>query len=281
MRNGPEADVRYETVPPLPSWERGLGGEGAVRPASPAVELRQVWAAYGSQAPALREVSLRVAEGERRGIVGPSGSGKSTLLKLLGGIVPPMRGEVTTLGVRVTERRAGRRLRARIGYIPQNLGLVSSASVLQNALLGALHRVGELRSWLGIFPAAEYQSAWEALEAVGIAHLAERRAHQLSGGERRRLAVARTLVQRPELLLADEFLSELDDATAEQVLGALETAHRELGMTVIIVEHDLRVACSFCDVVTVLRDGAKIAEAAGAELDEQALRCLLQPARLP
>jgi ABC-type branched-subunit amino acid transport system ATPase component len=65
------------------------------------------------------------------------------------------------------------------------------------------------------------------------------------------------------------------------VLGALETAHRELGMTVIIVEHDLRVACSFCDVVTVLRDGAKVAEAAGAELDEQALRCLLQPARLP
>lgn len=241
-----------------------------------AVEMRGVWAAYGPGAPALRDITLRVAEGERRAIVGPSGSGKSTLLKLLKGLVPPMRGEVRTLGVPVGGRKAKRRLRARIGYIPQNLGLVSSATVLENALMGALHRTGELRSWLGIFPAREYEAAHEALEATGIAHLADRKAHGISGGERRRLAVARTLVQRPCLLLADEFLSELDGETAEQVLGALETARQRLDMTVIIVEHDLRVACSFCDAISVLRHGVQVAEMTGDKLDERMLRCLIQ-----
>jgi phosphonate transport system ATP-binding protein len=254
---------------------------GAGRPGSePAIELRGVWAAYGSE-PVLRNVSLEVRPGERRAIVGPSGSGKSTLLKVLKGLVPTVSGDVRTLGIAVpTGRGRGverRRLGARVGYIPQNLGLVGSATVLQNALMGALHRTGLLRSWLGVFPQEEIDAAWEALEAVGIAHLAERRAHELSGGERRRLAVARTLVQRPELLLADEFLSELDGATAEQVLRALEVAQRKLEMTVVLVEHDLRVACTFCDRVTVLCEGCKVGEVRGAESTEEELRCLMCP----
>lgn len=250
---------------------------GPALAAAPAVEVRGAWAAYGAE-PVLRGVSLRVAPGERRAIVGPSGSGKSTLLKLLKGLVSPQRGEVRTLGVAVAGgRRARARLGARVGYIPQNLGLVSSATVLENALMGALHRTGALRSWLGLFRTEEYRAAREALAAVGIEHLAERRAHELSGGERRRLAVARALVQRPELLLADEFLSELDDASAGQVLRALEVAQQTLGMTVVIVEHDLRVACSFCDRVTVLCDGCTVAELRSAETDEESLRCLLCP----
>jgi phosphonate transport system ATP-binding protein len=231
----------------------------------------------------LRGVTLRVAAGERRAIVGPSGSGKSTLLKLLKGLVPPQRGEVSTLGEAVGARRggwgrrSGRLLGARVGYIPQNLGLVSSATVLENALMGALHRTGELRSWLGIFPREELEAAREALAALGIAHLADRRAHEISGGERRRLAVARTLVQRPQLLLADEFLSELDDATAEQVVAALRVAQAHLGMTVVIVEHNLRFACAFCEKVTVLGEGCAIADLAGTELNEEGIRCLLCP----
>jgi phosphonate transport system ATP-binding protein len=246
----------------------------------PAVEIRGVWAAYGGD-PVLRNVSLEVKSGERRAIVGPSGSGKSTLLKVLKGLVPSVRGEVRTLGIAVpsprewNRREERRRLGARVGYIPQNLGLVTSATVLQNALLGALHRTGAVRSWLGFFTPAEVETAWDALEAVGIAHLADRRAHELSGGERQRVAIARTLVQRPELLLADEFLSELDGTTAEQVLRALDVAQRQLGMTVVLVEHDLRVACGFCDHVTVLCEGCKVGEVRGAESSEEELRCLM------
>jgi phosphonate transport system ATP-binding protein len=249
-----------------------------------AVQLDGVWAAYGAHE-VLRGVSLSVAPGERRAIIGASGSGKSTLLKLLKGLVPAQRGEVRTLGIEVGGKRGRRRwlrsarasLGARVGYIPQNLGLVSSATVLDNALMGALHRTGPIRSWLGIFRDEEYRAAWDALDAIGISHLAHRRAHQLSGGERRRLAIARALVQRPELLLADEFLSELDDTTAQQVLDALERAQAELGMTVVLVEHDLRVACTFCDHVTVLCDGCTVADIRGTDADEETLRCLMCP----
>jgi phosphonate transport system ATP-binding protein len=242
-----------------------------------AVNVDGVWAAYGPGAPALRDVSLKVRQGERRAVVGPSGSGKSTMLKLLKGLVPATQGNAQTLGVSVCNRGGTKGcLRARVGYIPQNLGLVSSATVLQNALMGALHRVRGWRSWLGAFPQHEVDAAYEALDAVGIAHLAERKAHQLSGGERRRLAVARALVQRPELLLADEFLSELDDVTSEHVLKGLEAACERYGMTVLIVEHDLKVACNFCDSVTVLRDGKVVAEAQTRNLDEASLRGLLR-----
>lgn len=240
------------------------------------VRVEDAWAAYSGGSMALRGVSLRVGCGERRAVVGPSGSGKSTLLKMLKGIVSPLRGEVQTLGVAVCERGSDRCLRARVGYIPQNLGLVESATVLDNALMGALHRTGEVRSWLGLFREEDYESAHEALDLMAIAPLADRKAHQLSGGERRRLAVARALVQRPELLLADEFLSELDDATAEQVLAGLEEARCRLGMTLVVVEHDLRVACSFCDEVTVLRGGQVVAEARSRDLDESSLRGLLR-----
>lgn len=243
--------------------------------AVPALQLDGVWVSYGSDPPALCDVSLSILPGERRAIVGPSGSGKSTLLKLLKGLVPAVQGGVSTLGVAVNGRRPDRTVRERVGYIPQNLGLVGSATALENALMGAFHRVGEVSSWLGVFPRREKSRALHALETTGLAPLAGRKAHQLSGGEKRRLAVARALVQTPEVLLADEFLSELDDGTAGQVLRALEAAHRELGMTIVMVEHDLRVARSFCDVVTVLDCGWKIAEGSREELDEETIRSLI------
>ncbi|HEX5521720.1 MAG TPA: ATP-binding cassette domain-containing protein [Longimicrobiaceae bacterium] len=240
------------------------------------VEMSGVWATYGRGAVALKDVSLRVAPGERRAIVGASGSGKSTLLKLLKGLLSPARGEVRTLGVSLEERDAKRRLGARVGYIPQNLGLVNGSTVLENALMGALHRTGTLRSWSGVFASDEYDAAHEALETVGLAPLSHRRAHQLSGGERRRLAVARALVQRPELLLADEFLSELDSLTAGQVLEALEAAREKYDMTLVMVEHNLGVVCSFCDHVSVLREGTLVAETACCLVDECALRDLFR-----
>jgi phosphonate transport system ATP-binding protein len=264
------------TEMPLTSVAGELQSSAAAQAAGPAVWMQGVWAAYDSQDFALRDISLEVARGERRAIIGPSGSGKSTLLKMLKGLVPPLRGELKTLGL-PCDRGMARALQARVGYIPQNLGLVNSASVLDNALMGGLHRVGEVRSWLGLFPGSEHAEAWDALEAVGIGHLAHRRAHELSGGERRRLAVARALVQRPELLLADEFLSELDDHTAEQVLQALETAREKLGMTIIIVEHNLSVACTFCDRLTLLRDGSIVTHCNGCDVDPHKLRCMLQP----
>lgn len=241
---------------------------------APVVRMEGVWAGYGTAAPALRGVSMVVAPGERRVVVGPSGSGKSTLLKVLAGLVRPSAGVARVLGSGVGTRR---RDAPPVGYVPQNVGLVATATVLQNVMLGALARTSALRSALGAFPREEYDTAAEALDSTGLAALAGRRAHELSGGERRRLAVARALVQRPALLLADEFLSELDDLTAERVLGALDRARVRLGMTIVMVEHNLRVACDFADRVTVLGAGEVVADAAAAELDPTILRGLLAP----
>jgi phosphonate transport system ATP-binding protein len=238
------------------------------------VRMEGVWAGYAPGAPALRGVSLEVAPGERRVVVGPSGSGKSTLLKVLAGLIRPSGGTVRVLGSRAGARRRGA---PQIGYVPQNVGLVATATVLQNVMLGALARTSQIRSALGAFPREEYEVAAEALRSTGLGHLSERRAHELSGGERRRLAVARALVQRPSLLLADEFLSELDDLTAERVLGALDDARRRLGMTIVMVEHNLRVACEFADRVTVLVAGEVVADAPAGDLDPAMLRGLLSP----
>jgi phosphonate transport system ATP-binding protein len=239
-----------------------------------AVRMQGVWAGYAPGSPALRGVSMEVAPGERRVVVGPSGSGKSTLLKVLAGLIRPSAGEVRVLGATTGTRRRGAQ---QIGYVPQNVGLVATATVLQNVMLGALARTSAIRSALGSFPPEEYENAAEALASTGLAHLADRRAHELSGGERRRLAVARALVQRPALLLADEFLSELDDLTAERVLGALDRARARLGMTIVMVEHNLRVACDFADRVTVLGAGEVVADAPSSEMDPSTLRGLLCP----
>jgi phosphonate transport system ATP-binding protein len=246
-----------------------------VSTAAPAVLMQGVWAGYSPADPALRGVTLQVARGERRVVVGPSGSGKSTLLKVLAGLVRPTAGDVRVLGYPAGTRGRGVQ---QIGYVPQNVGLVATATVLQNVLLGALARTSQLRAALGAFPSAEYDYAAEALDSTGLGHLSGRRAHELSGGERRRLAVARALVQRPALLLADEFLSELDDVTAERVLSALDRARERLGMTIVMVEHNLRVACQFADRVTVLSAGEIVTDAAAADVDPAILRGLLCPA---
>jgi phosphonate transport system ATP-binding protein len=242
-----------------------------------AVRVHGLWAGYAPGAPALRGVSMEVAPGERRVVVGPSGSGKSTLLKVLAGLIRPDAGEVRVLG-----RAAGARGRSvqPVGYVPQNVGLVATATVLQNVMLGALARTSQLRAALGAFPAEEYEHAAEALSSTGLDHLAQRRAHELSGGERRRLAVARALVQRPALLLADEFLSELDDVTADRVLAALDAARQRLGMTIVMVEHNLRVACDFADRVTVLGAGEVVADAPRSDFEPATLRALLMPCAL-
>jgi phosphonate transport system ATP-binding protein len=257
------AASRHFTAPPASA----AAGPDAVR-------MKGVWAAYVAREYALRDVSLQVGAGECRVVVGPSGSGKSTLVKVIAGLVPAARGRVEVLGKPLRRGGPPRDVRRRIGYIPQNLGLVASATARENVLLGALSRTSPLRSCMGMFAPAEHEEAMRALEATGLAALAERRAHQLSGGERRRLAVARALMQRPDLLLADEFLSELDDVTAGRVLESLQRAREALGMAVVMVEHNLGVACAFADRVTVVNAGAIVADAPACDVTPDRLRAL-------
>lgn len=240
----------------------------------PALILEDVTAGYGKQPAILRDLDLTLPQGESWAILGPSGGGKTTLLRLVLGSIQPRSGRVLRPCIRTeggregdhpaegaaTLRHGAGAERAAIGYIPQNLGLVRNLTVLENTLLGALSRLSWWRSLLGRFPPEEVARAEEALAAVGLADRSADRVDTLSGGQRRRVAIARALVQRPRLLLADEFLAELDRVTAREIIALLHDLREQTGMTILFVDHDVETACRIADRVAVLVAGRKVCE---------------------
>jgi len=242
--------------------------------AAPALEASGVWFSYGGGRPALRAVSLAAAAGAITMVLGASGSGKSTLLKLWKGLLAPGRGAVRALGDPVVSTRRGR-LDARVAYIPQHLGLVRNAGVLDNVLAGALGRVAGFPSLLRRFPADEVRRARALLDRFGIGHKADAKAHALSGGERQRVAIARALMQEPRVVLADEFVSQLDVHTSRDILGVVRGI-ADTGVTVVVATHEVELVDRYADAVVVLRDGEKVLDrrawqASAAEVT-QALR---------
>ncbi len=219
-------------------------------PAHPPIACLDLSIGYHAQAPLLTGLTFELSPGETVAIVGESGCGKTTLLKTLAGLHPPLAGQASVLGHTGTSRPPGS-----LGYIPQDLGLVENATVLRNVLLGTLPRVSTLASLVGRFPQEANEDARWALETVGLAGYEQATTRKLSGGERRRVAIARTLAQRPRALLADEILSELDVTTASTVIDSLAHVQAETGLAVLMVEHNLDVAWEVADEVLCLQDG--------------------------
>ena len=183
-------------------------------PASrPEISLRAegLWFAYRETDWILKDVCLSVPSGQITIIMGPSGTGKTTLLKILAGILTPSRGHVEVLNHNITNQ-SQRSMASLIGYIPQQLGLVRNLTALENVLMGALGRCGNGSALLGLFPREEVKKAEAALDLMGIAHKTNEKVFRLSGGERQRVAIARTLLQHPRVVVADEFVSDLDRA---------------------------------------------------------------------
>ncbi|RZQ62407.1 phosphonate ABC transporter ATP-binding protein [Amycolatopsis suaedae] len=196
----------------------------------------------------LHGVDVRVAEGELLAVLGANGSGKSTLLRAAAGLLTPHSGSVTVAG-----RPRGR---LDVALIFQRIHLVGRRSALDNVCAGALGRL-PLRSSLtpALFPRAVREEAMACLDRVGLADRAHDRAANLSGGQQQRVAVARALCQRAPVLLADEPVSALDPAAAEQVLALLaELAHDER-LAVLAVLHQPDLARRHADRIVGLRDG--------------------------
>lgn len=221
------------------------------------LKIKDVSKTFASGKQALNHVSLEVDTAQIVALLGKSGSGKSTLLRLVNGLEFADQGEVLSLGLdpKKLKRKALKNLRKRIGFIFQDLGLVDRLSVLENVLIGAL---GVLRfPRLGIFtyPKRQVDDARNLLSRVGLEDLALRRADSLSGGERQRLAVARCLMQSPELIVADEPVSSLDPETAAQVLELIASVSRERSVPVVISLHQPELAVRFADRVVGLKEG--------------------------
>lgn len=204
------------------------------------ITLKQVSLLQGEGVRVLDSVDLELVPGEHVAIVGPSGSGKTSLLRVLAGELAPTSGELLRSG--------------RVASIHQDFRLVGTASALANALHGAAAEVGFWRS-LVAWPAQTRARAVEWLQRVGLGARLQQRVDRLSGGEQQRVALARALLRRPSLLLADEPVSALDQASARALLQLLDTLRRQHRITVVSVLHDLGLAREFADRVLTLRDG--------------------------
>ena len=232
-----------------------------------ALTAEQVWFSYPNHEAVLRNVSLSIPAGKHTVIMGPSGTGKTTLLRVLAGILKPNRGRITVFDQPV-DGGDQRELSPLIGYIPQQLGLVRNLSALDNVLMGALGRLGDTKSLLGLFPRAEIDAAHAALEMMGIDHKSEAQVFHLSGGERQRVAIARTLLQRPRIVIADEFASDLDLAMAYEILDRIRNAAEREKITFIMSMHRVGLARRFGDEVLFLEHGAIVPGFIGNEIVE-------------
>ncbi|MEV6511211.1 ABC transporter ATP-binding protein [Streptomyces sp. NPDC051642] len=230
------------------------------------IELLGVSRRYGSGPPALEDASLSVRAGEAVAVLGPSGSGKSTLLNLIAGLDRPDSGSVTVDGVRVDrlgEAGAARYRQAKIGMVFQFFHLLDDLSVADNVALPA--------RLAGLGRREARNRAAELLESLGIARHAGAHPNRLSGGERQRVAVARALMNRPPLLLADEPTGALDSAAGEEVSRLLRELNAD-GQTIVVVTHDTELARSCTRRTIRLVDGRITSDAATPVADPESVR---------
>lgn len=244
--------------------------------AVPALKAENVCMTFG-ETRALDDVSLTVEPGEMVALIGPSGSGKSTLLRVAAALqtADAKSGPVSVLGR--TMQKGGkiasgvRGNRARLGFIFQQFNLVGRLTLFSNVMLGALGRIPVWRGALGLFPTDVKQKAMDALERVGIAEFAGRRASKLSGGQQQRGAIARSLVQGAEVLFADEPIASLDPVSARKVMELLRELNKTDNLTVVVTLHQVDYAQKFCDRTVALNKGRIVYDGPSQGLDRDKL----------
>lgn len=231
------------------------------------VEVRRISKSFERGRAVLKDVSLTLRRGEMAALIGASGSGKSTLMRSIGGLIAIDKPEAASgeaglislfglpmqAGGRVT--RHAKALRARTGVIFQQFNLVPRLSVISNVCIGLLGQIRSFRGTAGLFTMEEKRQAMRALTRVGIAGHALMRGSDLSGGEQQRAAIARTLVQRAELLLADEPIASLDPNSARRVMDILSELNLEDGITILVSLHQVEYAIRYCPRTIALRAG--------------------------
>jgi phosphonate transport system ATP-binding protein len=241
------------------------------------IDVRRVSKSFERGTRVLDDVTFSVARREMVALIGASGSGKSTLIRALAGLVPIDRaamagggGTIAMFGEPI--QRDGRivsgakELRVRMGVIFQQFNLVPRLSVLTNVCLGLLGRMPFLRGTLNNFTMDEKRGAMHALDRVGMSKHALKRGSELSGGQQQRAAIARTLVQRAELLLADEPIASLDPASARRVMDILADMNRQDGITVLVSLHQVEYALSYCPRAIALKAGKIVYDGPSDEL---------------
>ncbi|WKT58012.1 ATP-binding cassette domain-containing protein [Candidatus Nitrosotenuis chungbukensis] len=199
----------------------------------------------------LSNLSMNVPQGDAVTIMGPNGAGKTTLLKVALGLVKPTSGELYFFGKKGLSKESQKLL----GYIPQNLGLVNGLSVYSNVMMGALRRMPRWRSITGMYPKDLVDDTYSLMYDLKISHLKDIKIKKLSGGEKQRVAIARTLIQKPLIILADEMTASLDFKAAVTVMEIFSEIKKKMKITLLMTHHNPDIARLYSDNVLIMMNG--------------------------
>ena len=237
------------------------------------IEFKDVSKIYPNGVKGLDNINLKIDQGEFVAIIGLSGAGKSTLIRTINMMIDITSGKLTVNGKEVNNLKGKelRKFRRKIGMIFQSFNLVTRTSVIKNVLTAKVPDIPFVRSAFSIFTKDEKLQALEALDKVGIVEKAFIRADQLSGGQQQRVALARTLAQNPEIILADEPVAALDPITARRVMEDFRKINKEMNISILINIHHVELALNYADRIIGIRDGKIVYDGKAEDVTEEIL----------
>ena len=242
------------------------------------IEFKNVSKRYPNGFEALKNINLTIEQGEFVAIIGLSGAGKSTLIRTINRMHDITSGSLTVDGTDVMSLhgKSLRCFRRCIGMIFQSFNLITRTTVIKNVLTAFVPDLPWWRAAFGVFTKEEKMKALEALDKVGILDKAFVRADQLSGGQQQRVALARTLAQNPQIILADEPVASLDPVTAKQVMDDFKRINKEMNISVLINIHHVELALQYADRVVGIRAGEIVYDGPVNRVDQEVLDSIYQ-----
>lgn len=199
----------------------------------------------------LDNLSLSVSQNSAVTIMGPNGAGKTTLLKIALGLLKPTSGELYFFGKKGLDKHS----HSLLGYIPQNLGLVNELSVFSNIMMGALRRMPRWRSMLNMYQKEFLDEAYSLMYELKLTSLKDVKIKKLSGGEKQRVAIARTLIQKPSVILSDEMTASLDFKAAVVVMDIFAEIRKKRGITLLMTHHNPDIVQKYSDTIFIMLNG--------------------------
>ncbi len=235
------------------------------------LEIRNLKKTFNGGAEALRGVNLKVNKGEFISILGPSGSGKTTLLRSINGLEKIESGNILFDEQKINEDYLSE-VQKKTGMIFQEFNLVNNLSAINNVLTGLLNSTSKFLSMFYLFSREQKLEALKALETVGLLNKAYNRADELSGGQRQRVGIARAIIKRPTLLLADEPVASLDPKAADLIMSLLKKINKDFKITVICNLHQVGLASKYSDRIVGLLEGEILFNEQAKKLDKTSIK---------
>jgi phosphonate transport system ATP-binding protein len=238
------------------------------------IQIRGLTKEYTEGVPVLKGIDLDIPGDGITAIIGPSGTGKSTLIRCINRLIDPTSGQILSQGQDLAQLSGVplREARRRIGMVFQEYNLVERLTVMENVLTGRLGYVSAFKAWLRKFPQEDIDEAFALLDAVGLGNFVNQRADGLSGGQRQRVGIARAIMQRPEILLADEPTSSLDPKTSVEIMEIMADMAGKRNIPVIVNIHNVELAKRFCQRMIGMTGGKVVFNGTPAELTDAHLK---------